>query len=480
MKVIILTLFFCITIIRSPGQCSFELLVNNPYDEQPRDGLQLDNGDYIFPVIARNDYDSNYHIKIIKISASGQVIGATQIINPNSDCFIYNTVKVGMNSFVGIGEWKETDNDSWLWYIGFDSTLSITWEKKYDIPHNWLFFIRSIVNNSGNIVSAASIADLPNLSSSELLLMEVTPSGDSIKEIVDNSGKPIVFDIIEINSAYKVIAHGYSPYSSAQVLEIDYNFNLLSIDSVPHHLGNCITAIKKNDTSYYITGNNNMHTWDWVCTLLLNLDNDIINSECTGNIDTVDYAGFDQSMAIHSPDTIFIGGTHNIDLSHVYYGEYHSWYILRSLDSMLNIRWTKYYGNSGYNTLRSIMATSDGGAILSGERYDYNYPDNKLDLYFVKVDSQGLISGTNDDRIKARNAIVYPNPGKDLLIVEAGVQVKGAEFFLVDINGKTVIHQQLSQPVTRFKTSHLAQGLYAWRIVYQNKIIESGKWVLAK
>jgi hypothetical protein len=229
MKRSIILLITVLNITLSLGQNSFTLLLNDSYDAQPRDGLELDNGDYIFPVIARNDYDSNYHIKIIKISASGQVIGTTQIINPNSDCFIYNTVKVGMNSFVGIGEWKETDNDSWLWYIGFDSTLTITWDKKYDIPHNWLFFIRSIVNNSGNIVSAASIADLPDLTSAELLLMEVTPSGDSVQEIVDNSGKPMVFDIIEINSVYKVIAHGYSPSSSAQVIEIDYNFNLLSI-----------------------------------------------------------------------------------------------------------------------------------------------------------------------------------------------------------------------------------------------------------
>jgi hypothetical protein len=214
--------------------------------------------------------------------------------------------------------------------------------------------------------------------------------------------------------------------------------------------------------------------------MLLNLDNDIINSECTGNIDTVDYAGFDQSMAIHSPDTIYIGETHNIDRSHAYYSNFHSWYSLSSLDSLLNIRWTKYYGNTGYNTLRSIMATSDGGAILSGERYDYNYPDNKLDLYFFKIDNQGLISGTNDDKIKGSNAIVYPNPGKDFLIVEVGIQIQDAEFFLIDINGKTVIHQQLSKPKTLFKTSFLAEGLYAWYIVYQNKRIESGKWLLAE
>jgi hypothetical protein len=214
--------------------------------------------------------------------------------------------------------------------------------------------------------------------------------------------------------------------------------------------------------------------------MLLNLDNEIINSKCTGNIDTADYAGFNQSMAIHSPDTIFIGETHNIDRSHPNYSNFHSWYSLSSLDSLLNIRWIKYYGDSGYNVMGTVMATSDGGAILSGSRYDDDYPDNKLDPYFVKVDSQGLITGTNDYKIKVRNAIVYPNPGKDFLIVEAGVQVQNAEFFLVDINGKTVIHQLLSQQVNRFETSHLAQGLYAWRIVYQNKIIESGKWVLAK
>ena len=167
-----------------------------------------------------------------------------------------------------------------------------------------------------------------------------------------------------------------------------------------------------------------------------------------------------------------------MDLSHVYYGEFHSWYILRSIDSMLNIRWTKYYGITGYNTLRSIMATSDGGAILSGERYDYDDPDNKLDPYFVKVDNQGLITGTNKHRIKVRNAIVYPNPGKDLLNVEIGLQIQGAEFFLFNVLGKPVIQSKLDKSKMRFSTSHLPMGFYTWQIVNKENIIESGTWII--
>jgi hypothetical protein len=186
--------------------------------------------------------------------------------------------------------------------------------------------------------------------------------------------------------------------------------------------------------------------------------------------------GADISMDFITKTNILVGGTSNVNVYNPYHSNSFSWYSLSCFDSLLNLKWTKYYGGDSYYFLRSIIATKDGGALLSGTRYDYLNPDNEVDVYVLKVDSTGIytiIDETTD--IELREAIVYPNPSRETLNIETGL--KDAEISLYNLNGKKIKTQELQQGVTRINLQNLASGMYFYRIMRQGKIVESGKWV---
>ena len=72
-------------------------------------------------------------------------------------------------------------------------------------------------------------------------------------------------------------------------------------------------------------------------------------------------------------------------------------------------------------------------------------------------------------------AIVYPNPGSTQLTIETAL--KGLQFELYSINGQTVISQPVNNGTTTINTSGLPAGVYVYRFMNKEKIVESGKWV---
>jgi hypothetical protein len=241
-----------------------------------------------------------------------------------------------------------------------------------------------------------------------------------------------------------------------------------------------MTGIPLSDTTMYISGNGIYGEAKYdIGIISLKAPNSMLISNHLGMaVDTVDYGGADQSMDFIDPNNIFVAGTSNIDLTYGYYSSASSWYLLSNLDSALNIRWTKYYFGDGCYVLRNVTAISDGGAMLTGTRYDYLDPENKLDIYIIKVDQEGLFTSIVENQfITAHDAIIYPNPGIDYLILQSGPQITDAEFYLFDIQGKPVLKEKINSTQIKVYTANLASGTYPWQIVFKNKVIESGKWI---
>ena len=148
----------------------------------------------------------------------------------------------------------------------------------------------------------------------------------------------------------------------------------------------------------------------------------------------------------------------------------------------LEIISTHFYGGDAVYCPCEIIATSDGGSIVTGFSYDYinNLPlyEYELDIFALKVNSEGLITDLPDDSpYKAHDAIVYPNPGSEEVIVHSGPQIEGAVFTLFDMQGKVVLSQTIHSTEQHFDTKNLSSGTYPWRITFKNKVIENGKWI---
>jgi len=479
MKFIILLVLFCFYFLSVNGQYSFELLISNTNEEYPFEVFQTEQGDYFITSISRKEYTDYYYSKIIRISPQGAISREIEIVNPDGECILYNLLQTGENTMVGIGEWKHAGTDSEIWYVGLDTALNILWDKKYNIDGDWIMFIRSFINSEGKIITGGAIAQMPYPSTSKLIFMESSPTGDSLYGCYNLTGNgPLFYDITEFDTAYLAFAHGFSSYPGDNILSLDRNFNILKIDSVPHRLERCLTAKKKNDTSYYLTGNYYFNSQSDIGILLLNNENDEIHFNFTGSEDVRDYSGADQSMDFYFTDTLFSAGTNNIDPYNPYYSSFHSWYSLNNFDSALNLRWTKNYGGDAYYVLRYILATPDGGALLTGTKYDSDNPQNKLDIYILKVDSGGLITGMTETKNSTINQVIlYPNPGNDQCFVDLKVQNQSTFLTIYDLNGKIRIRQILTRNKTGIDTSHLLAGLYFYTITTSEQIIGSGKWI---
>jgi len=193
------------------------------------------------------------------------------------------------------------------------------------------------------------------------------------------------------------------------------------------------------------------------------------------HVDTLTYPGWYKNIDFIDTNNIFVGGTINAQLP--IYPASSSYIILEKLDHNLSPQWQRFYGFDAYYLLTSIMATSDSGCLLLASCYDYSTQSNKKDIFYLKVNSDGLLTATNDKIPIVHDAIVYPNPGSDNLIIQSGLQISGAEFKMFSFEDKLVISKKLYERKDNLETQMLSQGCYIWQIVFHGKVVESGKWI---
>ncbi|MDP4281263.1 MAG: T9SS type A sorting domain-containing protein [Bacteroidota bacterium] len=477
MKKYYLFIFLCFIVEVCKAQNSFTLLISNPYDERPGDLIELSDGSFIlssgfFPV------DSNLYAqqKFFRISKEGQVSFSKIYNNENGTCVLSTMLPISDTNIFCIGDWHNIDENDNLMVASVDSELNIHWMKTYGTEYAYQWNGGALINSSGNIVYTTCLTDF--LDYSHFFLQEFSQSGDSITSKTDTSQLfSIVFDIIEFpsNGIYKIPGMSFSTHSAGQVLKIDSLFNICEIDSIPQSVYNCNTLKKRDDTSYYLSGNiHYQNNYDYAC-MLLNKNNDCLKMSVIGKSDTNDFAGTANNLDFFDKNQIFLGGTANISIYSTF-PQQSSWYALSNFDSLLNIRWTKYYGGDAYYVLRSVIATKDGGAAMVGTRYDYPSQSYQNDIYIVKVNQDGVVTGINNSSF-IHDAIVYPNPGKDYLYIKSGKQISGSEFRMFSIDGKECCEKNILEETTKLSTQNIPSGMYTWQLIYKNKIIETGKWI---
>ncbi|MDR0969100.1 MAG: T9SS type A sorting domain-containing protein [Lentimicrobiaceae bacterium] len=161
------------------------------------------------------------------------------------------------------------------------------------------------------------------------------------------------------------------------------------------------------------------------------------------------------------------------------------YFMLYSLDRELNTVKEFYYGikdNSTYLWISDIAATKDGGVICAGHFCDFvahnatNY--NCFDvtqLVIKKFDSRAFNSIDEAHANNLKVALVYPNPGKNEMLVRTTLENATVELY--DLQGKLIVKQSLNDKITTINASEWQSGTYLYKIVQNEKVIESGKWI---
>jgi hypothetical protein len=77
---------------------------------------------------------------------------------------------------------------------------------------------------------------------------------------------------------------------------------------------------------------------------------------------------------------------------------------------------------------------------------------------------------------------IYPNPFSTSLnfLIKDASQIDHLELVIYNILGEMVIQEQITQMLTSIETVQLPNGLYIYKIIANNKIIQSGKLISNK
>jgi hypothetical protein len=346
------------------------------------------------------------------------------------------------------------------------------------------------VNNSGNLVMILTLSTFAPTYISSMVFVELSSDGDLLRSRYETTGNPITtngYSIISHNNGYYAFVYGFSSYlpfppmGFAERLDLDTNFNIIRVQPLPELMNGYMTAEKINEHSYLLAGEvyySGFYTE--IAVQKTDTSNSVLYSNHSGLPgDLYDQPAWLECLSSIDENIIYTGGNGNSS------GGFHTCnllhpktFILSNYDSLLNNRWTKYYGSdTACYYMMDLDATEDGGCIMAGTILAPNSNPNKTDVIIIKVDSEGLITSSNRPDTRVMQALVYPNPGNDYLILQTGPQNVGAIFTLTNLSGQKVIECTVNSTTQQISTHSLPSGVFIWTLNKGNALIETGKWI---
>jgi len=136
----------------------------------------------------------------------------------------------------------------------------------------------------------------------------------------------------------------------------------------------------------------------------------------------------------------------------------------------------KSYGGDTRYLFNSLIATSDGGCLMTGLVPDYDGADNN-NGYIIKVMPGDILTHAEDTPYEHdMDVAVFPNPFTERLHFKTAR--KNLRVSLLDNMGKEVFKGQLAGIERKgIDTGHLPVGFYYYTIMDNGRTIQSGKLI---
>ena len=150
--------------------------------------------------------------------------------------------------------------------------------------------------------------------------------------------------------------------------------------------------------------------------------------------------------------------------------------MIEHLDLNFDTITTLYYEIGGYNNqnrLIGIEATEDGGLLIVSSTINLSTAHGWLRV--TKFPAEAFVGIEEAHANGLKQAIAYPNPGKDVLNIRTGL--KDARVEVYDMIGRLVHSQDITENVTAINTTNWSEGTYVWKVVADGKDVECGKWI---
>ncbi|HMT77541.1 MAG TPA: T9SS type A sorting domain-containing protein [Saprospiraceae bacterium] len=487
----LLLIFLMFEMISSQAQYSFTTVLKDSSENIPFCIKQIGSNFFLTHRYSIEQAGSWRQARISKMNANGELLFTYSYPMEgylNTDLvLIYPLTN---SDFLVIGGCsQESMPFAQLWVMKMDTSLNIIWDKKFMTNRPFTSNIAITENPEGNLVIGSALTTGSPSHLYSLFFLEITKDGDSINSNHLTNGDPThtnIQSLIWINGQYKAFVEGYGAYTAnncySQILQLDASLNLAEVRSTPLRIDSYMTAEKIDNSKYYLTGKaySSLTHYDVTIGKFDAFEDTLLYNHAGSPGAFPDYSAWIRCMTTSNSNSIYTGGTSNDNsIFYTCNSNYMKKFMLSNYDSLLNCRWTYFYGiDTACLTLSTMEATSDGGCIMAGMYYNPDQPENMLDVIVIKVDSIGLITGLPDNTsIMTQQAIVYPNPGRDYIVIQSGPQIANSEFRLYNTSGQLVMTTILSNTNEQADVSSFPSGVYPWQIIFQGKAIEQGKWI---
>ena len=465
------------------AQSSFELIINGEDTEVATGTIELPNEVFLTYGILHEKTTSLSYPILLRYSDS---LNFEFDIFPKQDTaygFSHGILKENGNFlFIG-GLWNYTvvNKPNTIYLCEMTPNFELVWESYYPIPDEDYYLISGdfMVDDDNNIVLSAGMGIVP-YSTIYLYLAKFNMEGELLAEnFLPNYQVSMYNDIIHTsdNEGYAVIGQVNKNNILGNLLEFDQNLNISTPWETDPFGGEDyveppITAKWLSNGTLFLA-NRGMGDQD--------VEFRLCNSDYTTIKDTlifdseIDYIPVRQGMDFVDEDMIWIC-TYNFNPPFINGTEIFRVYIY---DSEMNIKGMKTFGGDNRWWFEHLMATSDGGCIVTGftREEEGGTQSGDYDLYIKKLAPDDIISNAEDTPIENdRDVALYPNPVKDYLYIET--VRKNLSIQILDNIGR-IAHQQkiASLPYDKLNLSTLTKGIYFYHILDGNRIIQKGKFM---
>jgi hypothetical protein len=471
MRVLLFLLIFA-SIPNIYGQIQFEYIDNTSNQaEYVASALELKTGGYLL-AIRKYQENGGAYCRLVKLDVFGNFM---------QEKIVFDRKSLLINSIV------ETEFGVLMFGTSSDENCGFFTSTLFDLDLN-------ITNKDSLNLGIITQSSVQSTELDNFILISGTYSGPLIYERsfiakTSNSGK--IYDS-NLHFYDFIISNGVAVPNLNEFLFLSYSSKYLSADTSLTYLdyedpnqdyrllldgtisnGNDSTLVivgKKNNIAFFPPYDSTRRIGIGVLTNNL----EPINLYQIGKKgDTLNFPAYNKAICYGLNNEVYVGGNSNNQLYAWLFSNQNSWYILSRLNKDgFSPKWVKYYGGDAYYTMFGVIATSDGGAIMYGSKFN-KQGSTDSEAYILKVNSDGLLAEYSPPK-EGMKISIFNNSFNDYFVVNSDLEM--FELNIFNILGQKV--KSVFVTSTNLKlTIDDSSGVYFFNCIKNNNIIKSGKLI---
>lgn len=494
MKILCAFAFIIFFVCTAYSQQSFEVVISHFGHESVYYTIE-DNHNYI--LLGGHDKIAGTEGKqpmIVVISDSGEIVEDTSFFKNDTSYYLkFGFVKPNGNYWaIGCLSDSVTPYEYNCTYVcEMTPDFQLVWEKIYTLPFLSSFTthrIKNFLRTPDSCIIIEGIIDTVQYSNQEEIFVSK----------LDLEGNQIIFNYNQNYEDYSIGGGSdliLNPDSTGlyligdlvrnlitiQWIEFDFNLNVISYGNIENLL-----SVFYSPASVKRLGNGNLiianKSYGLNNSSYQDLEMRVVDQDFNLVRDTIIY----HDEYVNIPDQ---RGLDFIDDNNVWVATYEREFIgtqgtsvfrIFIFDSELNLRGMNQFGGDTRYWLHDLLATSDGGCLITGEVPE-NSGDDDADLFVIKVMPEDILTSV-DDTMEGKNENVikiFPNPFSEHLQFECS-SLK-TEIRLYDQTGRIVCKSEINNTTNAtINTGNLPAGLYYYQAFNDSDFIQNGKLLKLK